>query len=144
MGFPVRWEKALEERRSKKDRLKKKPAMAGKDSIRYRREVAVLMAEFRKNGCAACTEREAACLSAHHRNPRQKSFGISRAIAEQRVSPVRLQKELDKCTCLCFNCHAKLEAGKLQIAHTQPEGGEPGQAGEPPPPIFLDRRRFHR
>lgn len=109
------WEqKAQEEGRWKVGKKGKKPAMAGRSSILYRKQVAVIIAEFRANGCALCPEKMSICLTAHHRDGSKKSFGISKAIAEFRVSPERLKTELAKCVCVCRNCHAKIEAGALQ------------------------------
>jgi hypothetical protein len=74
-------------------------------------KIAGIIAEFRKNGCKKCNEKDKDCLCAHHRNPKKKMFGIG-SVASIRPSLERLKEELKKCTCLCLNCHAKLHARK--------------------------------
>ena len=68
--------------------------------------------QFKQDGCIACVEKELCCLVAHHLDPSKKSFAVSQSAA--RVSLRRLKEELEKCVCLCMNCHAKVHAGKLK------------------------------
>jgi transposase len=60
--------------------------------------------------CASCGY--SACLEAlhfHHRDPTSKSFGIANAGVSRSLSAAR--SEAAKCTLLCGNCHAEVEAG---------------------------------
>jgi hypothetical protein len=75
----------------------------------YSIEAGKLVAEFRKNGCTRCSEKNYDCLCAHHKIPSNKEFSIS-VVSRGRHAPATLIKELKKCVCLCFNCHAKLHA----------------------------------
>ncbi len=68
-----------------------------------------LVAEFKKNGCRVCDERDPDCLCAHHKDPSKKKFTIGR-LTGLRPTPESVKKELEKCICLCCNCHTKLHA----------------------------------
>lgn len=52
--------------------------------------------------CAKCGETRAYVLDFHHMNPDEKSFTIGKM---KKGSEETLQKEIDKCVCLCANCH---------------------------------------
>lgn len=80
----------------------------------YRAKVRALITEFKKGGCALCPEREPCCMSAHHRNPKQKDFSVGTATA-QGFSLERVALELKKCVCLCENCHRKVHAKILYL-----------------------------
>jgi mannitol-specific phosphotransferase system IIBC component len=53
-----------------------------------------------------CGETESCCLSFHHENG-DKTGNISDMV-NRGYGINRIQKEIDKCTVLCLNCHAKL------------------------------------
>lgn len=58
----------------------------------------------RKTKCIICGETEFCCLELHH--TRDKLYNISQAVKKL---PERLFiKELNKCICVCKNCHSKL------------------------------------
>ena len=48
----------------------------------------------------------------HHRDRKEKSFGIAQAMVHIR-SWSYIQVELDKCDLLCANCHAETHAGLI-------------------------------
>lgn len=58
--------------------------------------------------CVVCGESEDCCLEFHHLDPSIKDTEVSRA---RYWSDGRYQSEVDKCICLCCNCHRKLHAG---------------------------------
>lgn len=60
--------------------------------------------------CIECGETDPDCLTFHHRDRTQKLFNISTGVAQTRVGIKRLLSEIQKCDCLCANCHMKLEA----------------------------------
>ncbi len=60
-----------------------------------------------KNPCP-CGEVEPCCLSFHHENG-DKTGNISDMV-NRGYGLTRIQKEIDKCTVLCLNCHAKLHS----------------------------------
>lgn len=56
-----------------------------------------------------------ASLAFHHRDPKEKMFGIGSSVAASKPW-AELQLELDKCILLCQNCHHELhwEEGSVQ------------------------------
>ncbi len=56
--------------------------------------------------CADCGETHPATLHFHHRNPKEKEFNIADFVRSGK-SVEALYKEMEKCTVLCANCHAK-------------------------------------
>jgi hypothetical protein len=83
-----------------------------KNDSKYKAQRDMLIAEFRQHGCLLCPEKEPVCLSAHHLNPEEKDFSISSALTNK-LSAVKIAKELKKCICVCENCHRKIHAGLL-------------------------------
>lgn len=60
--------------------------------------------------CEICGESESCCLDFHHIDPSKKDIILS----DKNVnfwSDERFKKELEKCMCVCSNCHRKLHAG---------------------------------
>lgn len=85
---------------------------------RERRDLikSMVMAEFQKNGCLLCDEKDSACLIAHHLDPNIKEFNIGTAIGRNHNNSVNvIAEELKKCVCLCDNCHCKVHANLLTI-----------------------------
>lgn len=58
----------------------------------------------RKIKCSICGETSKCCLEFHHL--KDKLYRISWAV--KNVLPNKFIKELDKCICVCANCHKKL------------------------------------
>jgi hypothetical protein len=56
--------------------------------------------------CAHCSESDVVVLEWHHLDPSQKDMAIS-AMMTQRGKETILE-EIDKCMCLCANCHRRL------------------------------------
>ena len=52
--------------------------------------------------CAKCGETRTHVLDFHHRNPEEKEFTIGKL---KRGAQDTIQKEINKCVCLCANCH---------------------------------------
>jgi hypothetical protein len=73
-----------------------------------------LVAAFRKAGCVICSELRFSRLAAHHLNPATKKSNVAKMMGG-RTSERVILAELQKCVCLCHNCHSKLHAGKLQL-----------------------------
>ena len=55
-----------------------------------------------KTNCVKCGESRKYLIEFHHRNPKNKSFNVCNA---KTYSDKTLQNEIDKCVCLCANCH---------------------------------------
>lgn len=87
-------------------------ARTSKNDNRYREKARDIIADFRKNGCSLCDEKEPCCMSSHHLDPSIKDFSIG-AAPSQKISPAKIKKELEKCICVCENCHRKIHAGKI-------------------------------
>lgn len=54
--------------------------------------------------CAKCGDDRSYVLDFHHKDPKEKDNTISRLTAHQ-ASKEKLNQELQKCICLCANCH---------------------------------------
>lgn len=63
--------------------------------------------------CEKCGEDESVCLDFHHSGDTSKDFSISNAVC-QGLSWNTIMKEIQKCSVLCRNCHAKTHAGIIQ------------------------------
>ena len=59
--------------------------------------------------CCNCGESDDSCLDFHHIDSTEKEFNISEIKKE---SIQRIRNELNKCACLCANCHRKHHAGQ--------------------------------
>lgn len=70
--------------------------------------------EYGGGKCQICGyHKSKRALSFHHKNPKQKDFGLSaRGLTR---SWERIQKELDKCILVCANCHAELHDQVTQL-----------------------------
>ena len=85
------------------------------NDARYRAEVDAVIAAFRSKGCGICSEIQPCCLVAHHLDPSRKDFNIGDARV-RKVGSASIQEELEKCVCLCMNCHSKVHSGVLQLS----------------------------
>ncbi len=103
------WRCKLREKDLKADQIRRRRYKAN-----TKRRLKTLIDEFRVDGCFGCGEKEDCVLTAHHLNPSLKEDNISN-LYRLNSSIIRMKKELAKCKCLCFNCHAKLHAGLLTI-----------------------------
>jgi hypothetical protein len=64
--------------------------------------------EYKGNKCKICGYNKCpAALDFHHRNPKEKKFGICQS--KNRSFNDNIKRELDKCDILCANCHRELE-----------------------------------
>lgn len=60
--------------------------------------------EYKGGKCEVCGyNKSMAALDFHHRDPKEKDFGI--ATARVTAFSDKVRKELDKCVLLCSNCH---------------------------------------
>ncbi len=85
-----------------------------RNNEKYREQSLSLIQAFKENGCCLCSEKEVCCLSAHHLEDAKKDFAIGDALHLRR-SPARVKAELEKCICVCENCHRKIHAGKIVL-----------------------------
>ena len=71
--------------------------------------------EIKSRGCAICDEKEVACMDFHHLDPKKKDFLLSRITNGDITSIKRIKKEVQKCACICSNCHRKVHVGLLEV-----------------------------
>ncbi len=80
-----------------------------------RREVRIKLDEIKaKYGCRTCDEKDSVCLEFHHLDATTKEFEIGNA-ARYEWAWSKIVSEINKCVCLCANCHRKLHAGKFCV-----------------------------
>lgn len=65
----------------------------------------------RKTKCHICGEPEYCCLELHH--VRNKQYNISQAV--KKLPNELFIKELDKCICVCSNCHRKIHNNIIEL-----------------------------
>jgi len=74
---------------------------------------AAMLYEYKsKQKCLFCDEREPVCLEFHHTDPSIKDFGVGSSVGRNWE---KILAEIEKCVCLCSNCHKKVHAGLLII-----------------------------
>ena len=56
--------------------------------------------------CARCGEDHPACLDFHHRDPSTKVESVA-VMVRERYSREKILAEIEKCDCICANCHRK-------------------------------------
>lgn len=86
---------------------------------RHRWHLKAFMVSYKGGCCQLCGY--AKCyrsLDFHHVDPAQKDFGFG---SSHCVSWDRIKKELDKCVCLCRNCHGEVHEASERIKFGQEE-----------------------
>jgi len=79
-----------------------------------RKKLRSMAVEYGGGKCQICGYKKSQrALSFHHKNPKEKSFGIS--VRGLTRSWDKIQKELDKCILICANCHMELHDGITQL-----------------------------
>lgn len=87
-----------------KDEIKRREA------VEKRRQIGLkIIQEARNKPCKRCKNRyPIICMDFHHRNPKNKKFGInSRAAGTRKIELIL--KEIKKCDVYCSNCHRIIE-----------------------------------
>lgn len=65
-----------------------------------------------QRGCALCPEHEPVCLDWHHPDPSVKEGDPSSMLTRSWEAFLR---EIEKCVCLCSNCHRKVNGGVVSL-----------------------------
>lgn len=81
------------------------------DEITYQKQISRKQkcVEYKGGKCSLCGYNQyIGALDFHHIDPTQKTFNISNL---RSYTWNVLKKELDKCVCLCKNCHAEIHGG---------------------------------
>lgn len=68
--------------------------------------------QSQKTPCKVCGESEKACIDFHHLHSKDESVSQ----LSKYGSLNRVKKEINKCICLCANCHRKLHAKLISVA----------------------------
>lgn len=80
--------------------------------VRYRQNTKLKAIEYLGGKCIYCGYNKcAASLAFHHRDPTEKSFGLSHRGLSRKFEDITT--ELDKCDLVCSNCHGELHAGLI-------------------------------
>ena len=84
-------------------------------SIRRRIENTQAFGEWKRHlECVVCGEDNSVCIDFHHKDPKQKEYGIS--IMRGRGYKIsRIILEISKCVVVCANCHRKIHNGDLTV-----------------------------
>lgn len=70
--------------------------------------------EYKGGCCQVCGyNKYVGALQFHHLDPNEKDFHLAEGGATR--SWEKVKDELDKCVCLCSNCHAEVHAGVLEL-----------------------------
>ncbi len=86
-----------------------------REAVKKRRKRLRQMARaYLGDKCMICGyDRCPGALDFHHRDPKQKEFGLSdRGLTR---SWEKTKKEIDKCVLICANCHREVHAGITQL-----------------------------
>ena len=59
-----------------------------------------------KHSCERCGENDTIVLEWHHKDPSKKDMGVSDMLS--RRGRKTILEEIEKCVCLCANCHRRL------------------------------------
>lgn len=96
--------KAARERRQKNvEKYRKIGRNRDKQRIAKKKQEAV---NYKGGKCQVCGYNKClAVLEFHHINPNEKEFDISRTWSRKWET---IKKELDKCICVCANCHREI------------------------------------
>lgn len=74
-----------------------------KEYNQKRRDKRIKTVEEYKTPCLKCGESRPWVIAFHHIDPSDKSFNFAESFRD--VSEKRLADEIEKCVCLCHNCH---------------------------------------
>ena len=92
-----------------KKKKKKQSQKSRKRAVKRNRK---FVETYKIDNPCPCGETEPCCLSFHHKNG-DKTGNISDMV-NRGYGLTRIQKEINKCSILCLNCHAKLHGKKRE------------------------------
>ena len=58
--------------------------------------------DSKKVPCIKCGEKRTRCITFHHTDPKEKDFTIGKI---RKSNLATIEREINKCVCLCLNCH---------------------------------------
>ena len=77
-----------------------KPCHSKTETERYYQKQEFI--DNKKTSCVKCGEKRVRCLSFHHKTPSEKEFTIGKF---RKSNFDKIEQEINKCVCLCLNCH---------------------------------------
>ena len=87
----------------------------GKRTLKRQIKLKKEAVEYKGGCCCVCGyNKYLGALDFHHKDPSQKEFDISRV---RKLKFELVKTELDKCVCVCKNCHAEIHAGLIDITN---------------------------
>ena len=79
---------------------------------KQRREQGKELVDSLRKPCVCCGESDPVVIDFHHVNPTEKEYPVSKMYA---MKHEKIIAEVDKCVCLCANCHRKVHAGTIDL-----------------------------
>lgn len=112
------WEKEIKPSAAGRSRGRPRKWASRREMMKARSERYRALVDYAKSsGCLVCGERELVALDMHHLG--DKEFSLGSIAARCSISVARVEAEIAKCVVLCANCHRKLHAGVITLAHLQ-------------------------
>lgn len=82
--------------------------------VKRRRKIKEMLIAYKGGRCLICNyNRYAGALDLHHRDSKQKDFGLS--VRGLTRAWGKSKKEADKCILVCANCHREIHGGIIQV-----------------------------
>ena len=82
--------------------------------VKRRRKIKEMLVEYKGGQCILCGyKRCVGALDLHHRDGKQKDFGLSVRGLTRAWS--KSKAEADKCVLVCANCHREVHAGLAKL-----------------------------
>ena len=98
-------------REYRRQRRKEHPEIHRAQAIRHQEKQGEWLNSI-KTPCIVCGESEPLCIDFHHLDPTEKEFTIGK---HRSRSKEWLMSEIQKCVCLCANCHRKVHGGLINL-----------------------------
>ena len=94
---------------------RKRISISNCDAVnKRRRKLKELSVDYKGGKCIICKyDKYFGALEFHHLDPNEKDFSISKSGTTR--SWEKLKQELDKCICVCANCHREIHAGLIDL-----------------------------
>lgn len=109
------WSKSKSGTLTDEERKERRRKMSVKHVSERRRKIKEMSIEYKGGKCIICGyDKCNGALEFHHLDPSEKDFNISRKGITR--SWDRVKEELDKCICVCANCHREIHNGCIDIS----------------------------
>ena len=88
------------------------PRMLARDKL-IKNRIKVALGTIKSQGCCLCSEKEICCIDFHHVDASLKGENVSYMAGIKNIN--KLVCEINKCVCVCANCHRKIHALKVEV-----------------------------